>query len=144
AEAAQRETEAAARQGPGPRGALPHAWSTARRYRLFGRSDPNPEIQQYAEAWARKIHLNTPVELVRELAAQPHQAPLVTVAIRRDGTVETVTLVSGSGVAAVDEAVRRVVQMHQPFQAFPPGMAAEIDVIEIRRSWYFSNALWLQ
>ena len=99
--------------------------STVRRYRLFGRTDPDAEIILYAEAWARKIQLNMTFDMVREVAKQPHTDPLVTVAIRSDGSVESVTFVQSSGVAALDEAIRRIVDSQTPYQAFPPGLARE-------------------
>ena len=129
------EREAAAR--------LPPSWSSARRYRLFGRTDPNAELILYAEAWSRKIHQNMTFDMVRELVKQPHSDPVVTVAIRSDGSVESVTFVQSSGVAALDEAIRRVVHSQTPYQVFPPGLARDFDVIEIRRTWYFDVAIRL-
>jgi TonB family protein len=117
--------------------------SGARRYRLFGRADPNAEIILYAEAWSRKIELNMTLDMVREAAKQPHADPLVTVAVRSDGTVESVTLVQSSGVAAIDDAVRRIVDSQKPYPAFPPALARDFDVIEIRRSWHFDVAIRL-
>jgi TonB family protein len=122
---------------------LPLSLSTARRIRLWGRSDPNEELVKYAEAWARKIQLNTPVDTVRELAKRPHSHPMVTVAIRSDGTLESVIIVVSSGVAEVDEAIRRIAQSHAPYQAFPPGLARRVDIVEIRRTWYFDVAIRL-
>jgi uncharacterized protein YjbI with pentapeptide repeats len=140
-EADQREAAmAAARQSP----SLPQpSWTPARRYRLFGRTDPNQDIILYAEAWERKIQLNMTLDMVREAAKQPHTDPLVTVAIRSDGSVESVTMVQSSGVAAIDEAIRRIVDSQKPYQAFPPGLARAYDVIEIRRTWYFDKAIRL-
>jgi outer membrane biosynthesis protein TonB len=108
---------------------------------LFGRTDPNPDVILYAEAWARKIQMNMTFDMVREAAQQPHSDPLVTVAIRSDGSVEKVTFVVSSGVPALDDAIRRVVHSQTPYQAFPPGLAREYDVIEIRRTWYFDVAI---
>jgi TonB family protein len=118
--------------------------STARRARLWGRSDPNADLVDYAEAWARRIHLNTPVDTVRELAARPHRPPMVTVAVRSDGSVESVTIVVSSGVVEIDEAIRKIIESHRPYPPFPPALAREIDVIEIRRTWYFDSAVRLQ
>ena len=117
--------------------------SSVRRYRLFGRSDPDAEIILYAEAWSRKIQLNMTFDMIREAAQQPHTHPLVTVAIRSDGSVESVTFVQSSGVAAIDDAIRRIVQSQTPYQAFPPALARQWDVIEIRRTWYFDMAIRL-
>lgn len=97
----------------------------------------------YAEAFARRIQLNTPPALVRELAARPHQRPLVTVALRSDGSVEALTFVVSSGVPDIDEAIRRLVHEYAPYPAFPPGLSRDYDVIEIRRSWHFDAAVML-
>jgi TonB family protein len=132
-EAAKRD--AASRQ-------LPSA-STLRRGRLFGRADANAEMVLYAEAWARKIQLNMTFDLVRELVQRPHVDPVVTVAIRADGSVESVNFVRSSGVPELDEAVRRVVQSQLPYAVFPPALAREYDVIEIRRTWHFDTAIRL-
>ena len=114
-----------------------------RRGRLFGRADANAELIQYAEAWARKIELNPTFDMVRDALRQPHTQPLVTVAIRSDGSVESVTFVRSSGVPALDDAVRRVVHSQLPYPVFPPGLAREFDVIEIRRAWHFDMAIRL-
>ena len=82
-------------------------------------------------------------DMVREAAKLPHRDPMVTVAIRSDGSVESVTFVLSSGVAEIDEAIRRIVQSQLPYQAFPPGLAREFDVIEIRRTWHFDMAVRL-
>ena len=117
--------------------------SSARRGRLFGQTDPNADLVLYAQAWARKIQLNTSSDMFAEAAKRPHTDPLVIVAIRRDGSVESVTFVRSSGVPDIDESVRRIVQRHLPYPSFPPALAREFDVIEIRRTWYFDVAVRL-
>ena len=82
-------------------------------------------------------------DMVREPAKQRHADPLVTVAIRSDGSVESVTFVQSSGVVAIDDAIRRIVYSQAPYQVFPPALASEYDVIEIRRTWYFDVAIRL-
>ncbi len=111
--------------------------------RVWGRTDPNVELIQYVEAWARRIQSNTSAETVRDVAKRPHTRPMVTVAIRSGGSVESVTFVVSSGVAEIDEAIRRIVESQRPYQAFPPALAREFDVIEIRRIWYFDSAVQL-
>jgi len=119
------------------------AWKPARRGRLFGRSDANAELVLYAEAWARKIQLNPTLELAREAARQPYTDPIVTVAVRSDGSVESVTFVRSSGVPALDDAVRRIVQSQERYAPFSPALLADYDVVEIRRTWHFDSAVRL-
>ena len=139
-EAARRE--AASKAAP-LANTLPYSLSSARRVRLWGRAHANAELVEYAEAFARKIQLNTLSETVRELAKRPHKPSMVTVALRSDGSVESVTVVASSGVAEVDEAIRRIVDSHRPYPAFPRALAREFDVVEIRRTWVFNSAVWL-
>ena len=143
----QLDEEAAKREAASTAAGLPSrlapSSSGARRGRLFGRTDSNAELVLYAEAWARKIQLNMTFDMVRDAAKRPHTDPLVTVAVRSDGSVESVTFVMSSGVAEIDEAIRRIVHSQVPYPSFPPGLASEFDVIEIRRTWHFDMAIRL-
>ncbi len=140
-EAAARRQAAELAQRASP--TLPYSVNSARRGRLFGRTDSNAELLMYGEAWSRKIQLNMTFDMVREAAKLPHATPLVTVAIRKDGSVEAVTFVTSSGVPALDDAIRRVVQSQAPYAVFSPLLASEFDVIEVRRSWNFDMAVRL-
>ena len=137
------DRRAAASDAARERSTLPLSLSLARRVKLWGRYHANAELVRYAEAWARKIQSNAPAETVREIAQRPHTPPLVTVAIRSDGSVESVTIELSSGAAQVDEALRRIVESQRPYEAFQPELAREFDVIEIRRTWHFGSAVQL-
>jgi outer membrane biosynthesis protein TonB len=134
-EAAQRDTAS--------RSTLPSA-STLRRGWLFGRADANRDLVLYAEAISKKIEMNMTLETIRQLIKQPYQRPTVTIAVRADGTVEKVTFVTSSGVAAIDDAVRKIIASQAPYGAFPPSLARQYDVIEIRRTWIFDIAIRLE
>jgi TonB family protein len=82
-------------------------------------------------------------DAVREVVKQPHTDPVVMVAVRSDGSVESVNFVRSSGVPAIDEAIRGIVQGQANYQAFQPALASEFDVIEIRRTWHFDVAVRL-
>jgi hypothetical protein len=138
AEAAQRDAAA-----DPSRSLLPGA-SSLRRGWLLGRADANAQLVQYAETMAQKFELNMTFDMVRELVKQPHVAPIVTMAIRADGSVEKVTFVVSSGVPALDAAIRRVIASQAPYGAFPPALARQYDVVEIRRTWHFDTAIRLQ
>ena len=81
--------------------------------------------------------------MVREVAKRPHTDPMVTVAIRSDGSVESVTFVLSSGVAEIDEAIRRIVQSQRALPGVPACTGPRFDVIEIRRTWHFDTAVRL-
>lgn len=133
--------EAAQRSPPG---APQPTVSGQRRGWLFGRADPNQDLVLYAQAMSRKIEMNMTLDMVREAVKQPHTQPVVTVAVRADGSVEKVTFVTSSGVAAIDEGIRQIIASQAPFGPFPPALARQYDVVEIRRSWLFDVAVRLQ
>ena len=83
------------------------------------------------------------VQQVRDLARRPHTQPMVTVAIRADGSVESVRFVTSSGLPELDQAVQRIVEGLAPYQPFQPALAREFDVVEIRRTWHFDGAVRL-
>ncbi|WP_295749304.1 TonB C-terminal domain-containing protein [Undibacterium sp.] len=133
-EAAQRDA-AALRKLP--------ATSGARRGRILARTDPNPELAAYAQTWGNKIERSMSLDMVREALKQPHLDPMVTVAVRSDGSVESVTFAVSSGVPAIDEAIRRIVYSQVNYPAFPAALLKDYDVIEIRRTWYFDSSIRL-
>jgi outer membrane biosynthesis protein TonB len=65
------------------------------------------------------------------------------VALRHDGSLESVVFNRSSGVPAIDNAVRRIVMMLSPFPPFSSDLAVDYDVIEIRRVWTFETAVRL-
>jgi TonB family protein len=100
-------------------------------------------VVMYAEGWRQKIEINATLDGVKGLPGGSFDSPLVTVALRSDGSVESVTVNRSSGSAVVDDAVRRIVQQQAPYARFPPGLAQDLDVLEIRRVWTFDAAVRL-
>jgi len=105
----QRRSSAAGAATKHPSRSLLPSVSGLRRGWLFGRTDPNVDLVEYAESISKKLELNMAFELVRDVAEQRHIAPAVTIAIRADVSVDKVTFVVSGGVVAIDEAIRRVV-----------------------------------
>jgi TonB family protein len=98
-------------------------------------------LQMYIESWRGKIERNASLNYPPSAKNKAHEHPIVTVAIRRDGSVEDVVIHQSSGMRDLDEAVRRIVQLYAPYSAFPPDLARRYDVIEIRRVWFFGDTL---
>ena len=142
----QMKQEAAQRDAAGgnPSRSLLPGFSSLRRGYLLSRADANTALVQYAADMARKIELNQTFDMVQDAAKQPHVAPIVTVAMRADGSVEKVTFVVSSGVPRLDEAIRQVIASQAAYAAFPPALARQYDVVEIRRTWVIDTAIRLQ
>ena len=140
----QMKKEAAERDALNRPSNLQPTVSTLRRGWMFGRADANADLELYAQSMSKKIETSVSFDIVREAVKQPHARPTVTVAIRADGSVEKVTFTSSSGVPLIDEAIRKVIASQAPYGAFPPGLARQYDVIEIRRTWIINNDIRLQ
>ncbi len=59
------------------------------------------------------------------------------VAVRHDGSIDNIEILSSSGHAVLDEAAIRIVHMAAPFKPFPPELRAITDMLEIIRTWKF-------
>ncbi len=59
------------------------------------------------------------------------------VVIRRDGSLESIKILSSSGHALLDEAAIKIVRMAAPFAPFPAELQATTDKLEIIRTWQF-------
>jgi protein TonB len=63
----------------------------------------------------------------------------MTVAIRKDGSVVDTIIEQSSGSALLDRAARRIVKLAAPYPPFPPDIARDTDILEITRTWIFTN-----
>lgn len=91
----------------------------------------------YMRAWVARIerlgNLNYPDEARR----QGINGQLVlTVAVRQDGTLESIDIIQGSGYDFLDLAAKRIVELGAPFSPLPKTQE-EIDVLHITRTWQF-------
>jgi TonB family protein len=113
------------------------------RRRVVDTLERDVPLRLYVDSFRQKIERNA-AQIRMQLAGGPGRSdPLVSVALRSDGSVDDVTIVRSSGRADLDEAVRRIVRLNARYAAFPPNVAARFDVIEIRRIWLFAENLRL-
>lgn len=59
------------------------------------------------------------------------------VTVSADGSLRYITLLSSSGIAALDQAAIDTVQRLSPFTPFPEALATEMSELEIIRTWQF-------
>jgi hypothetical protein len=114
-----------------------------RRRALVARTNRNLVLTMYAEGWRQRIELNAALEALNIAKSAAHVDPVVTVGVRSDGSIESIVFDRTSGVVEIDDAIRRIVVALAPYAAFPPDLANDYDVIEIRRVWTFETALRL-
>ncbi|MCX7034634.1 MAG: TonB family protein [Arenimonas sp.] len=97
------------------------------------------EYATYLRAWVSKVervgNLNYPDEARRRgLGGRL----VMTVAVRRDGSIEEIVLNRSSGLGVLDQAAMRIVRLSEPFPPLPQAKD-NIDVLHITRTWQFQN-----
>jgi protein TonB len=65
---------------------------------------------------------------------------VLTVIIKNTGELERVEVSRSSGKKLLDEAAQRIVTMAAPYAVFPEAIRRDTDIIEITRTWTFTNA----
>ena len=115
----------------------------SQRRSIFGSFDRDVGLTMYIKSWSLKIERNGNLNYSQLSKDRSRGDPVVTVAIRSDGSVEDVIIHRSSGRADLDDAVRRIVRLNARYAAFPPELARKYDVIEIRHIWNFDDTLRL-
>ena len=91
----------------------------------------------YMRAWVARVerigNLNYPDE-ARNRALTGNL--VLTVAVRRDGTLERIDIIQPSGQRVLDEAAMRIVRLAAPFSPLPEAKE-DIDVLHVTRTWQF-------
>ncbi len=118
----------------------PFARDMPRRRSLIG-PERDVALRLYGERWRSKTERNGTLNYRRSASLAASDNPIVTVSIRSDGSLEDVAIHRSSGVREIDEAVRRIARLYAPYSAFPPDLARQYDVIEIRRVSFFDPTL---
>lgn len=95
----------------------------------------------YLDAWRRKVervgNLNYPDEAKRR---KLHGNLVLHVAIRADGSIDSLRILHSSGHKLLDDAAIRIVKLAAPFAPFPPDILNETDILDITRTWRFLSS----
>lgn len=91
----------------------------------------------YLRAWVDRAervgNLNYPDEARRRRLGGK---VVITVGVRRDGSVESSRVLVSSGTPVLDAAALRVVQLAQPFPPLPRSKD-DVDILQVTRTWLF-------
>ncbi|WP_115573388.1 energy transducer TonB family protein [Xanthomonas campestris] len=91
----------------------------------------------YLRAWVDRAervgNLNYPDEARRRRLGGE---VVITVGVRRDGSVESSRVLVSSGTPVLDAAALRVVQLAQPFPPLPRSKD-DVDILQVTRTWLF-------
>ncbi|MFK7863548.1 MAG: energy transducer TonB [Pseudohongiellaceae bacterium] len=115
-----------------------------RKYTISSASTKKSQDALYLDTWRRRIeavgNINYPDQARRD---RLYGSLRLLVAILPDGQVDDIQILQSSGHNILDQAAINIVEMASPFAPFPEEMLADVDILEIIRTWRFheGNAL---
>ena len=115
-------------------------WAERPRRKWISARTREDRFAAYMVEWRRKVervgNLNYPDQAAR-LGLSGNL--LLEVALNPDGTVADIALRRSSGEPILDDAAVRIVKLAAPFAPFPPGIAEDVDILHIERTWFFHS-----
>lgn len=109
-----------------------------RRYTISSASTQQRHDALYLDAWRKRIEAvgnrNYPEQARRDGVFGSLR---MMVAIRANGTVQEIRILQSSGERILDEAAVEIVRLASPFDPFPEEIRADVDILEIIRTWRF-------
>lgn len=94
---------------------------------------------RYVEDWRLWVERIGNEHYPEEARGRLYGALRMTVIIGADGRLVQAVIEEPSGSAVLDRAARHIVKLAAPFPPFPPEIARDTDMLEITRTWIFTN-----
>jgi protein TonB len=112
--------------------------SQHQRRKVISASTKEHRFAQYLSSWRKKIervgNLNYPDQARRD---KLYGTVLLHVAVRANGSLEMIKVLRSSGKKILDDAAVRSVKLAAPYAAFPAEIRADIDILDITRTFQF-------
>ena len=94
----------------------------------------------YVESWRQKVERIGNMNYPEAAKAQKLYGQLrMTVAIKADGSLESVVIDQPSNHKLLDEAAKRIVELAAPYAVFPDDIKHDTDILYITRTWTFTQ-----
>ncbi|MCF6355480.1 MAG: energy transducer TonB [Candidatus Polarisedimenticolaceae bacterium] len=117
------------------------AYAKRPRRKAINASTKEYKYATYLDAWRRKVervgNLNYPDEAKRK---KLYGNLVLHVAVRADGSIDSLRILHSSGHKLLDDAAVRIVKLAAPFAPFPPDILNETDILDITRTWRFLSS----
>lgn len=94
---------------------------------------------RYVEDWRSWVERIGNEHYPEDARGRIYGALRMTVVIGADGRLVQAVIEESSGSAVLDRAARHIVKLSAPFPPFPPEIARDTDILEITRTWIFTN-----
>lgn len=115
------------------------AYNQRPRRKQIGARTQEYRFAQYIESWRMKAERIGDLNYPAAARGKMYDNLLMTVSIKKDGTIEKIVINRPSKYKLLNEAAVRIVRMGEPYAAFPPDIARDTDILDITRTWTFTN-----
>jgi periplasmic protein TonB len=109
------------------------------RKKFIGTRTEEYRFAQYIENWRQKVERIGTLNYPEAARGKLYGSLVMTVSINHDGSLGRIDINRSSGYKLLDESARRIVQMASPYSPFPPDIRRDTDILEITRTWYFTQ-----
>jgi protein TonB len=109
------------------------------RRKQIGARTREHRFAQYIESWRAKAERVGELNYPAAARGKIYGNLLMTVSIKKGGSIEKVVINRTSKQPILDEAAERIVRLGEPYAPFPPQIARDTDVLDITRTWTFTN-----
>ncbi|MGE5946682.1 MAG: energy transducer TonB [Betaproteobacteria bacterium] len=109
------------------------------RKKFVGARTEEYRFAQYIENWRQKVERIGTLNYPEAARGKLYGSLIMAVSINHDGSLGRIDVNRSSGYKVLDEAARRIVQMASPYAPFPPDIRRDTDILEITRTWYFTQ-----
>ncbi len=109
------------------------------RKKFIGARTEEYRFAQYIENWRQKVERIGTLNYPAAARGKLYGSLVLTVSIGHDGSLNRVDINRSSGYPVLDDAARRIVRMASPYSPFPPDIRRDTDILEITRTWYFTQ-----
>jgi len=93
----------------------------------------------YVEAWRQKVERVGNLNYPDAARGRLYGSLRLTVAIKSDGSVDTIQVDRPSGHDLLDRAAEKIVHLAGPYAEFPPSIRRDTDILVITRTWTFAR-----
>ena len=97
------------------------------------------EYRLYFEAWRQKVERIGALNYPESAKAGNLGSLRLTVSLNKEGKIKEIVINKTSGNKKLDEAAIKIVRLGEPYAAFSPKMQKEVDLINITRTWKFTE-----
>ena len=109
------------------------------RVKTISSSTKDYEYRLYFEAWRQKVERIGALNYPESAKAGNLGALRLTVSLNKEGNIKEIIINKTSGNKELDEAAIKIVRLGEPYAVFSPKMQKEVDLINITRTWKFTE-----